>query len=93
VKRWDDEAADQLVGALIRDFRAAAIEPETRAMLVYADKLTRTPGEMVASDVAALRAVGLDDRAIHDLCAIVAYFAFVNRIADGLGVELESGDR
>lgn len=24
--------------------------------------------------------------AIHDLCA---YFAFVNRIADGLGVELE----
>ena len=30
-----------------------------------------------------------DDRAIHDICAIVAYFAFVNRMADGLGVELK----
>jgi alkylhydroperoxidase family enzyme len=33
---------------------------------------------------------GFDDRAIHDICAITAYYAFVNRIADGLGVELES---
>ncbi len=34
-------------------------------------------------------ALAEEDRAIHDACAIVAYFAFVNRIADGLGVELE----
>jgi alkylhydroperoxidase family enzyme len=40
-------------------------------------------------DIESLREVGLDDRAIHDACAIVSYFAFVNRIADGLGVELE----
>jgi alkylhydroperoxidase family enzyme len=39
--------------------------------------------------VDALRAAGYDDRAIHDACAIVAYFAFVNRIADGLGVAVE----
>jgi alkylhydroperoxidase family enzyme len=32
---------------------------------------------------------GFDDEGIHDACAIIAYFAFVNRIADGLGVELE----
>jgi alkylhydroperoxidase family enzyme len=44
---------------------------------------------VTADDVARLRAAGFDDRAIHDACAIVAYFAFVNRIADGLGVELE----
>ena len=59
-------------------------------MLEYAEKLTRTPGAMAAADVAVLRAAGFDDRAIHDACTIVAYFAFVNRIADGLGVELES---
>jgi len=58
-------------------------------MLAYALKLTRTPAEMTADDVEALRAAGFDDRAIHDICAVVAYFAFVNRIADGLGVELE----
>ena len=59
-------------------------------MLDYALKLTRTPGEMTAADVAALRRAGFDDRGIHDVCAVVAYFAFVNRIADGLGVELET---
>lgn len=59
-------------------------------MLGYVAKLTRRPGEMVAADVEDLRFRGFDDRAIHDICAIAAYFAFVNRIADGLGVELET---
>jgi len=36
-----------------------------------------------------LRAAGFDDRAVHDICVITAYYAFVNRIADGLGVEME----
>lgn len=58
-------------------------------MLDYAATLTRTPAAIRAADVAALRAAGFDDRGIHDICAIVAYFAFVNRIADGLGVQLE----
>ena len=58
-------------------------------MLAFAVKLTRTPAEMTAADVASLRSAGFDDRAIHDICAITAYFAFVNRMADGLGVELE----
>jgi alkylhydroperoxidase family enzyme len=64
--------------------------PADRALLAYADKLTRTPGAMAATDVDLLRQSGFDDRAIHDACAIVGYFAFVNRIADGLGVELET---
>lgn len=68
---------------------ALAITPRERALLRYADKLTLAPSTIVRNDIDALRTVGLDDRAIHDACAIVAYFAFVNRIADGLGVELE----
>jgi uncharacterized peroxidase-related enzyme len=59
-------------------------------MLEYADTLTRTPAAIQAADIERLREHGFDDRAIHDLCAVVAYFAFVNRIADGLGVELEA---
>lgn len=60
-------------------------------MLDYVLKLTRTPESMTASDVESLRTSGFDDRAIHDICAITAYYAFVNRIADGLGVQLETG--
>ncbi len=39
--------------------------------------------------MSALRALGLDDRAIVDANQAVSYFNYVNRVADGLGVELE----
>lgn len=59
-------------------------------MLEYAVRLTESPSGIGPADVERLRAVGFDDRAVHDICAITGYYAFVNRIADGLGVELES---
>ncbi len=59
-------------------------------MLDYAVKLTRTPGEMGEGDVERLREVGFDQVAILDICQVVSYFNYVNRMADGLGVELEA---
>ena len=86
------EVADQnkLLAALASDYRKADIPATDLAMLDYAVKLTRTPHAMIGADISFLRTQGFDDRAIHDICAITAYYAFVNRIADGLGVELES---
>jgi uncharacterized peroxidase-related enzyme len=81
--------ADALVASLSRDWPVAPLAEADRVMLDYAVKLTRTPAAVTGGDVAALRSAGFDDRAIHDICAITAYYAFVNRIADGLGVELE----
>ena len=52
-------------------------------------QLTEGPGRGAAQGVERLRAEGFDDRAIHDICAITAYYGFVNRLADGLGVDLE----
>ncbi len=60
-------------------------------MLDYAVGLTRDPGASTAGDAEALRAAGFDDRAILDICQITAYYNYVNRLADGLGVELEEG--
>ncbi len=83
-----------MINRLVDDVASApigpAVEPADRAMLVYALKLTRRPATVVETDLTPLRAAGFDDRAIHDICSIAAYYAFVNRIADGLGVELES---
>ena len=78
-----------LVEALAHDWRTVALEPADRAMLEYAHDLTVRPAELGAGDVHRLREAGFDDRSIHDICAIAAYYAFVNRIADGLTVELE----
>lgn len=89
VKKVSGEVQDELLAALSSDHRRAEVPDADRAMLDYVLKLTRTPGEMVEADAASLRDQGFDDRGIHDICSIAAYFAFVNRIADGLGVELE----
>jgi uncharacterized peroxidase-related enzyme len=58
-------------------------------MLVYATKLTHTPSKMTSNDVEQLRAVGFNDRDVLDIAEVTAYYAYANRIADGLGVELE----
>ena len=72
------------------DYETADVPDAEMAMLTYAVKLTRTPAEMRDEDVEKLRVAGFDDQGIHDICAAVSYFNFVNRMADGLGVELEN---
>ena len=59
-------------------------------MLTYVDKLTRRPRDISATDASTLRRVGFSDAAILDICQVAAYFAFANRLANGLGVEIES---
>ena len=44
---------------------------------------------MTEADVIALREVGFSDSAILDINQVTSYYAYVNRLADGLGVELE----
>jgi uncharacterized peroxidase-related enzyme len=81
---------DELVTRLEIDFRSARICEEDRAMLEYAVKLTLEPWNMIEGDVQKLREAGFTDADILDINQITGYFAFVNRLADGLGVELES---
>jgi uncharacterized protein YciW len=58
-------------------------------MLRYVDKLTQTPGRMKSEDVDVLREAGHSDEDILHIAEVASYYAYVNRIADGLGVELE----
>jgi len=88
---WDE--ADEVVERLVRNPAGAPLGPADRALVDYALKLTVGPHRITAADLEPVRTAGFDDRAIHDLCCIVAYYAFVNRVADGLGVELEGVDR
>lgn len=80
---------DELVEQLKVDRKNAAIDEKDRAMLDYAAKLTLEPWNMVEGDVVKLREKGFSDEAILDICQVAGYYAFVNRLADGLGVELE----
>ena len=70
-------------------WRSAGLSEGRQVMLAYVEKLTLAPAEMREGDVIGLRAAGFSDRDILDIVEVAAYYAYVNRIADGLGVGLE----
>jgi uncharacterized peroxidase-related enzyme len=91
VRELPDDEREALVAALARDWRTAKLSDADAALCAFAEKLTRTPGAMAEEDLAALRAHDFDDRALHDATQVVAYFNYINRVADALHVDLESG--
>ena len=60
-------------------------------MCDHALKLTQIPAAVTKSDIERLQELGLSDRAISDATQTIAFFNYINRIADGLGVDLERG--
>ena len=77
---------EKLVGAIEKDFRTAPISEQDRVMLEYAVKLTKDATRVTPDDHARLRAVGFDDRGILQITLIAAWFNYINRVADALGV-------
>jgi len=81
------------VAAVQSDYRqalpAAEMTAADRAMLDFAVKLTRDSRAATQQDIEALRAAGFSDTAIHDIVQITGFFAYYNRLADGLGIDLE----
>ncbi|HAZ56581.1 MAG TPA: peroxidase [Acidimicrobiaceae bacterium] len=80
---------DDLLAAVEADWTSAPLSERRRAMIGYAVKLTRSPGEMEQADVEALRSCGFSDRDVLDITEVTAYYAYANRIADGLGITIE----
>lgn len=85
----DAAEADAFVHAVARDWRSAPLSAADRALCEFASKLTLRQHQMAPADLEALRGQGFDDRAIHDATQVIAYFNYITRIADGLGVEPE----
>jgi|TARA_B100000959_G_scaffold272886_1_gene322764 uncharacterized peroxidase-related enzyme len=71
------------------DWRTAGLSATDTALMTYAERLTRAPWEIRRGDLDDLRAAGLADEQMSDAAQVIAYFNYINRIADGLGVDLE----
>lgn len=78
----------EMASHVMRDYRQADLDPQTRAMLDFATKLTREPTNMQRADVEALRQHGLSDEQILSVTLITCTFNFMTRLADGLGVQV-----
>jgi len=85
----DDEKAEKVLAEVLNDYNLADISEKEKAMLCYAEKLTKNPADMREEDIRNLKELDLSDRDILDLNQVISYFNYVNRIADGLGIELE----
>lgn len=82
----DDEG---LVDRFAADWRSAGLDEPTYALMAYAVKLTSDPGGCGRQDIEDLRSVGFDDAGISSAVQVIGFFNYYNRIADGLGVEIE----
>ncbi len=82
----DDEAVDRFA----QDWRSAGLPARVQALLSYAEKLTRSPASCSEADVAQLRSQGLSDEAISDAAQVCSFFNYINRVAEGLGVDDEA---
>ena len=71
------------------DWRTAQLPAPERALCDYAEKLTSRPKEVGLADVDELRRHGWTDEQVHDAVQVISYFNYINRVADGLGVDLE----
>lgn len=87
---WQDA---ETVDDVLRDFRAVEDLPARwRALLEFAEKLSRAPHLLAAPDVEALKQAGLTDGGVLDVVQLVAYQSFVDRVALGLGVDVSVGE-
>jgi len=58
-------------------------------MCEFAKKLTENPSKVNKKDIELLRSYNLSDKDISQIVQIIAYFNYINRVADGLGLEPE----
>jgi uncharacterized peroxidase-related enzyme len=79
----------ELVDALEKDYTAAPVTPQERVMLDYVVKITRDATKVWKDDHERLRSAGFDDKAILQITLIAAWFNYINRVADALGVGRE----
>ena len=84
-----ESGREDVAKQLVLDYRQAELSPQERRLCDYAIKLTLAPARMGKSDTDRLRECGFNDEQITVAAQVIGYFNYINRIADGLGVDDE----
>jgi len=79
--------------AVAADWRNAPVRPEIAGALVFIEKLTLRPDELVPEDAEAAYAAGVSAQALRDAATVCALFSMIVRLADSLGWEVPSPER
>jgi uncharacterized peroxidase-related enzyme len=71
------------------DIDTAGVDPKMRPVLRYARKLTEQPSSLTQADADAIFAEGWEEAALYYTVAVTALFNFMNRLVEGMGIELD----
>ena len=77
----------ELGEAMVMNWRVAELTERERAMLGFAEKLTRASAEVEEPDRQALRDAGVSDRDIFDIANVAGFFNMTNRVASATGMQ------
>jgi uncharacterized peroxidase-related enzyme len=77
----------KLADALMEDYRTAAVQPEMKQLLAFAEKMALDASRVTRKDIESLRNAGFSDRAILDAAHVTGFFSYMNRVVQALGVD------
>ena len=84
------ETKDQkLVDDIAANWKESGLTEQQKAICYFAEKLTLNPGKIDNSDVQKIKEFGYGDKEVSEIVQIISYFNYINRVADGLGLEPE----
>jgi alkylhydroperoxidase family enzyme len=84
---------EQMVSAVLEDWRTAPVNEKVRSMLGFLEKLTLSPSEVGQADVDVLRFVGIAERAIEEAIFVCFLLNLMNRLADAFDFEIPSPEQ
>jgi len=74
---------------VVADPRGAATDPAGAVIAGLARLVTEAPWTLRAGDLARAAAAGVDEATVLHVVALAAHFGYLNRVADGVGIELD----
>ena len=80
---------EKLAEHVKHNYTRAKLTPRQKALCKFAEMVTRAPSALSARHLEALRLHGLSDPDILDAVEVIAYFNYINRVADALGIDPE----
>jgi uncharacterized peroxidase-related enzyme len=81
---------DKLVAAVLQNWRTAPVNERLRSTLGFLEKVTLTPGEVTAEDIAILHSMGVSNQAIEEALYVCFLFNVMDRLADAFDFHLPS---
>ncbi len=76
-----------LIESMVADLDTSDVAPKLKALLSYCRQLTVEPSKVTEAHVTSAIDAGWSENAVHDAAAVTAFFAFMNRMVDGHGVQ------